>query len=187
MAQIAEPVHPKLHKRYKNAPDEKIKKAFAEASNIEKQIMNLIAKHEKRFVLENVSTPHLIYDLTPGHPGRTYTSFAWRRNGTGLRIAVELEFNKEETVRSFRLGLEGISLGEFFEAPGIGGEAVLVKNVEFNKKMTNVGLHFVKGRAMVSVYLSNHQRSREENEKELMEIVRLIEPLIIARPDFNDP
>ena len=119
--------------------------------------------------------------------GKTHNEISWEKNGTRISLDFQLGHNKEDTLASFRFGLETISLGEFFEAPGIGDEAVLVKNVEFNKKMTNVGLHFVKGRAKVSVYLSNHQRSREENEKELMEIVRLIEPLIIARPDFNDP
>ena len=54
-------------------------------------------------------------------------------------------------------------------------------------KFTHLALHFIKGRATVIVSISNYKRKPEKLENELMEIVRLIEPLILARPNFDDP
>lgn len=79
-------------------------------------------------------------------------------------------------------------MGEFFPAPEFGNEAILVKNVQFNQNNTQVSLHFVKERAKVAIYVRNNKTRRKtaENEKELMEIARLIEPLIRARASFDD-
>jgi hypothetical protein len=37
------------------------------------------------------------------------------------------------------------------------------------------------------IYLRNGLRSTAKNEKELMEIVRIIEPLVVARASFDEP
>jgi hypothetical protein len=78
-------------------------------------------------------------------------------------------------------------MGDFIDAPGIGDEATLVKNVTANTRMTSVGIHFIKGRAQMHIYLSNGLRSTAKNEMELMEIVKIIEPLVVARTSFDEP
>lgn len=184
-AQTSDIEYQKLLERDKNVPKEKVEKAFAEAKKIQESILSVIKEKKPEFKLFDKRSPHLIYD-SPGRRGETLDELTWRTSKTQLAINIHLGLKKENELISFREGLEHISMGEFFAIPNIGDEAVLVKNVLFNKRATNVGLHFVKGRAQVDVYVTNHQRKTAKNEKELMEVVHLIEPLIIARPNFDD-
>lgn len=166
--------------------DEMIAKAHSEADLIHETIIRAIksGKPQLKLSRSNMPSPRVYYSRE--NLGRTLNEISWQDNRTRISMDLQLGHNKTDTLDRFRLGLEGISMGEFFKAPGIGDEAVLVKNVDFNKKVTSVGLHFVKGRAKVSVYVKNFSRSTEKNEKELMEIVRIIEPLVVARADIRD-
>lgn len=184
-AQSSDIEYQKLLERDKNVPKEKVDLAFAEAKKIQEDILAIIAENKPEFKLHRTSAVHLKYD-NPGQRGRTYNEMTWRTAKTQLSIDVTLGLKKEEQLPSFRKRLDSISMGEFFAVPNIGDEAVLVKNVLFNTKTTTVGLHFVKGRAQVGIYVTNHKRKTARNEKEIMEVVRLIEPLIVARPNFED-
>ncbi len=184
-AQTSPEEHKKLVERDESISKDMVEKAYAEAKQISDSILAIIAQKKSNFRLHSKHASHLISGV-PGRPGETRNDFTWRSSDTQLRLNVNLGTRKDEQIPLFRRRLEYISMGEFFEIQNIGDEAVLVKNVQFNKKMTNVGLHFVKGRVQVETYLTNHQRSTEKNQKELMEFVRLIEPLIIARPNIDD-
>jgi len=184
-AQVSDIEYQKLLERDRNVPQKKVDKTFAEAKKIQDSILAIIAEKKPEFNLHRTSARHLKNDI-PGRRGETRNEITWRTAKTQLSIYVNLGLKKEEELILFREGLDHISMGEFFSVPNIGDEAVLVKNVLFNKRATNVGLHFIKGRAKVSIYVTNHQRKTAKNEKELMEVVRLIEPLIDARPNFDD-
>lgn len=184
-AQATEVNSQELLERDRKVPSERVTKASSEAEKIQNDILAMITEQKEDFLLRRTDAGHLLYDI-PGRRGTTRNEMSWKKGETVLQIYFQLEFNKTDALASFRNGMDAISMGEFFDAPGIGDEARLVKNVEFNKRSTNVGLHFVKGRAKVSVSVTNHKRSTVKNERELMEIVRLIEPLIIARPNFDD-
>ncbi len=76
---------------------------------------------------------------------------------------------------------------EFYPAPEFAGErSVLVKNLQFNKVVTDVGLHFVKGRSTISSILRNHKRTAAENERDLIEFVKSVEPVINAKSTFEE-
>jgi hypothetical protein len=185
-AQSSNSEYRKLLERDKNVPKEKVEKAFAEAKKIQDDIVAAMAKLEPKFALGRTYARQLIYDI-PGQRGSTSNEIIWQNDKTNLLLRFELGLNKEDTLRLFRRGLESIAMGDFIDVPGIGEEATLVKNVTANTKMTSVGIHFVKGRAQMHIYLRNGLRSTAKNEKELMEIVRIIEPLVVARASFDEP
>lgn len=191
-AQTSDIERQKLMERDKNVPKEKVEKAFAEAKKIQDEILAVVAKEMPEFKLQRASAQHLKsgnsleYNATPGRRGATYNEISWQNKETRVFLNFHLGFNKEDTSSRLHTSMSGISMGEFFDVPDIGDEATLVKNVTYNKKATSVSLHFVKGRAAVSIYLKNLRRKTAKNEKELMEIVRLIEPLIVAKPNFDD-
>ena len=102
-------------------------------------------------------------------------------------VSVTLLFNSEEAAKAFRFGTSRISMGEFYPAPDfLGKHSLLVKNVLYNKSMTNVGIHFAKGRLMVSTYLTNYKQTAAQNERDLIEFVRAIEPLLNAKLTFEE-
>ena len=187
-AQVSTPVEERPAKpELIDVSDEEVAKAYAEADKIHQGIRAAIKSKKPNFRVNSESYTHLTTEQIPEYRGKTHTQFNYVNSRTHVRLDIFLGHNRDDTVSSFRFGLSGISMGEFFDAPGIGDKAVLVKNVDFNQKVTSTSLHFVKGRAQVSIYVFNWQRSREKNEKELMEIVRLIEPLVVARAGIRDP
>ncbi len=185
-AQSSDIERQKLLERDKNVPEERVERAFAEAKKIQEDIVAAVSSKYPKSQLQRSSARHLKYGNSPGRRGVTRSEVAWQMNKTRIWMDVTLELNNESALKLSHNGLKGISMGEFFDAPGIGDEATLVKNVVYNTRVSQVSIHFVKGRADVSVYLTNFQRKTAKNEKELMEIVRLIEPLIVAKPNFDD-
>ena len=101
-------------------------------------------------------------------------------------VVVRLGYDKKDIKQRLDRDMETLQIGDFIALPNIGDEAILVKNVTANKTMTEVGMHFLKGRAQVDIYFTNGFQTTAKNEKELMEFVKLIEPLIIATPNFDD-
>ena len=78
-------------------------------------------------------------------------------------------------------------MGDFYPAPEYFGKGgIIVKNVELNQMVTRVSLHFWKGRLIVSSSLNNQSRSTLKNEKELLEIMEAIYPLLVAKEKFED-
>ena len=76
---------------------------------------------------------------------------------------------------------EGSSVPQLF-----GTDAVLIKNVHFNKSMTWVALHFRRGRLLVSADYNSGSRTNTENEKELLKIIEAIYPLLVAKETFDE-
>ncbi|MGH9948642.1 MAG: hypothetical protein ACRD6X_15800 [Pyrinomonadaceae bacterium] len=175
-----------LSDRDKNVPKEKVERAYAEAQAIQDAILATIKKNKTNFRLYRTSARHIKYGSNPGRRGETRNEMSWRTENTKISVTIGLGLSKEEELSNFLPALDHISMGEFFEAAGFGEKAILVKNVDFNRKVTQVSLHFVKARALVHIYVQNHQRSRAKNEKELMQVARLIEPLIVAKENFDD-
>lgn len=168
----------------KRIPQEKVERALGEANKIKEDILQTIAKQKSKYRLTYFSRP-LNYH-TPGQKGVTRTELGWKQSSNDLYMVVTLDYDKEDVKQKFDRGMKMIQMGDFFALPKIGDEAILVKNVTANKRMTDVGIHFLKGRAQVDIYFTNHFQTTAKNEKELMEFVKLIEPLIIARPSFYD-
>jgi hypothetical protein len=171
--------------RDKSIPKEKVEKAFEEAKKIKESIVAVIEKKKPKFKLSASYADHLMYNL-PGERGITQNELTFLALNTNLFITVNLGLKKENALVSFHDGLKSITVANVYEISNIGDEASLVKFTTFNKINTQVSLRFIKGRARVSLYLSNQKRTTKQNEKELMEIVSLVEPLIIARDNFDD-
>jgi hypothetical protein len=185
-AQTTDEEYNKLLERDKNVPQEKVNKAFEEARKIKESLIKVIAEKKPKFMLVHDREKYIISHV-PGKKGLAGNELAWREGKkTEISYSLVLDFDKEEVKKSFDFGLNSISIGDFYKISGIGDEAILAKNVTANTKMTGVNMHFIKGRAEVHISLINHKRSTEKNEKELMEFVKLIEPLIIARDSFDD-
>lgn len=176
----------KLLDRDKNVSKGQVEKAFAEAKKIQDEIVTAVGKLKPKYVLKLARAEHLIYD-NPGRRGETRNEIGWKDGKTEILLNFQLGFDHADTLARFRTGLNTIAMGDFIDVSGIGDEATLVKNVTANTQVTDVGIHFVKGRAQMSIYLSNGLRSTAKNEKELMEIVRIIEPLVVARASFDEP
>ena len=176
-----------LLERDKNVPREKIEKAYAEAKKISDDVVRVLAEKKPKYTIYKKIAGHL-RSSNPGRLGETRDEITWKSPKNRLFVNISLGFNNEETTALFQRSMEGISMGEFFPANEISAGAILVKNVQYNQKTTQVSLHFVKGRAKVAIYVGNNNSKRKtaENEKELMEIARLIEPLIVARANFDD-
>jgi hypothetical protein len=122
-----------------------------------------------------------------GMKGQSSFDISWGNRSAIYSIAVTFVFTSDEAVRLHEFGVSRISLGEFFPAPEfLGKPSVLVKNVKYNKAMTEVGIHFVKGRLVVSGYLKNHKQTALENEKDLIEFIRKVYPAINAKQTFEE-
>jgi hypothetical protein len=171
--------------RDKSIPKEKVEKAFEEAKEIKESIVAVIENKKPKFKLSASYADHLMYNL-PGERGITQNELTFLALNTNLFITVNLGLKKESALVSFKNGLKSITMANVYEISDIGDEASLVKFTTQNKINTQVGLHFIKGRAIVYLCLSNQKRTTKQNEKELMEIVSLVEPLIIARDNFDD-
>jgi hypothetical protein len=185
-AQTTDEEYNKLLERDKNVPQEKVNKAFEEARKIKESLIKVIAEKKPKFMLVHDREKYIISHV-PGQKGLAGNELTWREGKkTEVSFSIVLDFNKVEVKKSFDIGLSSISIGDFYKLSGIGDEAILAKNFTANTKMTGVNMHFIKGRAEVHISLTNHKRSTEKNEKELMEFVKLIEPLIIARDNFDD-
>jgi hypothetical protein len=167
--------------------DDQLERAYAEADSIHRKIRAAIRNKKRNYKLESERHSHLTSGFNVENKGKTNNQVSWLNRNTSITLTIKLGHYHDETMYWYGFGLNGISMGEFFDVPGIGEKAVLVKNVRFNRKVTTAGIHFVKGRAWVSLYVNNWRRSTEKNEKELMELVRIIEPLVIARADIRDP
>lgn len=184
-AQTTDIASEKRLERDKNVPKEKIVLAYAEAKTIHDAIVRSVGQRKPEFKLYRDSASHLISSV-PGRLGSTLDEITWRTATTELSMQIHLGLTRNEQLTWFRGMPNRIPAGDFFVVKALGDEAVLVKNTSFNQMDTSIGIHFVKGRAKVDMYLTNYKRKTERNEKELMEIARLIEPLIIARPNFDD-
>ncbi len=122
-----------------------------------------------------------------GRRGQSGFKLDWKRGDTFWGMHVTFFFSKEEAEKMHLKQTEWIAMGERFRPPEIfGTDAVLVKNVTYNKSMTWVALHFRKGRLNISCNMQNSFKSNIENENELLKIMNEIYPLLIAKENFDD-
>lgn len=164
---------------------EKVDRAHLEARTIKEAVIKVIAKHKPKYEMTRTSQIHELRQR-PGRKGTTLNEFSWKNSKSKVFVVVALGYDATDVKKQLDRGMEMIQMGDFFALPNVGDEAILVKNVTANKSMTDVGIHFLKGRAQVDIYFTNHFQTTAKNEKELMEFVKLIEPLIVARPKFDD-
>lgn len=186
-AQIADSEDQKRLDHDKSISEEKLERIRQEVRSIQNEIEKYVAKHcpKSKIVSRSFSDPA---NAGIGRRGQANFDLSWiTKSKSTIMIVQSFGFDHEDTITNLQRGFQGISMGEFYAAPEfVGKDSVLVKNLEFNRKNTNVGLHFVKGRVKVNTYITNFKRDTEQNEKELVEFVRAIEPLINAKPNIDD-
>lgn len=186
-AQVVDTEEQKLRERDKGVSDEKLENVRQEVRAIQDRIKKLV---EIRYPSSKIES-NLFRDPASqgiGRRGQSGFWLSWHMKGK-VRVSISLDFvfNEAEAVKTHGVGTNSISMGEFYAAPEfVGKEGVLVKNVQFNQINTNVGLHFVKGRVVVNTYISNFKRKADRNQKDLIEFVQAIEPLINAKTNFDD-
>jgi len=170
----------------KSITDEKLERVRQESAGIQDAIAKLVANHLPKYKIQSRSFSDPA-TAGVGRKGQTGFDIVWKRNDSRVMITATFFFNPEEAAERHTIGTSHISMGDFFPAPEMfGKEAIIVKNVQFNKSVTDVGLHFVKGRMNISAYIKNDFRKNPVNEKELIEFVRTIEPLLVAKENFDD-
>lgn len=172
--------------RDRSIPSDKLDRIRKETAAVHAAILSLMADKYKKFDLkqDHVSDPE---NHGIGRRGETSIRFNWKRGDTQLGMQISFTFNPEEAEKLHLMKLNGIAMGEGFQAPELfGKDSVIIKNVNFNKSMTWVAHHFRKGRLLVSSNLQNAFRSNIENERELLKIMEAIYPLLIAKEDFDD-
>ena len=176
----------KTQENNSEANEHNVEKAFAEAKKIQEDIVTIMASKKPNYKLLSQDAYHLKWGADR-RDGTTINDIVWKKGKyQKFRVVIHLKLHKNGLSEQFWKRLNLISMGDFFKVEGIGDEAILVKNVYANTSMTNVGLHFIKGRANVQTYLRNYTETTANNEKELRELVSLIEPLIVARDNFDD-
>ncbi|HMM81135.1 MAG TPA: hypothetical protein PKC65_14045 [Pyrinomonadaceae bacterium] len=166
---------------------EKLQKISAEVRAIQSAIEKHIAKRYPK-IKTKYSSFGYPENAGIGRKGQAGLDNTWlMRTGSSINVGLSFGFDHDDALGCFRLGTRLIAMGDFFPAPDFAGDSgFLVNTVRANKKNTTVGLNFVKGRVQVSAYISNPKRTAAENEEELIEFVRSIEPLIVAKENIAD-
>ena len=185
-AEVDSPERMRLLERDNGIPKEKVERAEQEALRMMEDVKKAVSERypKLKFGSETFSDPA---SAGVGRKGQAGFYLSWRRRDAQYSIYVVFLFDPEEAKQWFRINTNSISMGEFYPAPEFAGEtSVLVKNVHFNKSVTDVGFHFVKGRLKISTILRNHKRTAAENERDLIEFVKSVEPIINAKPTFED-
>lgn len=166
--------------------DEKVERAAREARLLMDGVKKTVRERYPKLKLdsETFSDPA---SAGEGRKGQSGFYLSWRRKDALYSIYVVFLFTPDEAAQRLRHGTDRISIGEFFPGPEFAGEnSILVKNVQFNKSITNVGLHFVKGRLKISTILRNHKRTSDQNERDLLEFIKSIEPHLNAKLTFEE-
>lgn len=184
-AQTSDPNLQKKIERDNSVPQAKVQKAYGEAEFVLKSILSAV---EKNLPKHSIQRSDISASAGIGRKGQIRFEAAWSKSRrTEISMNATFVFDEREALEIFKTSTGLIAIGEFYRAPDfVGPNGILVKNVHFHKKDTGVGLHFVKGRVIVHTHLTDYKRKNDRNEKELIEFVRLIEPLIVARPTFDE-
>lgn len=185
-AQTVDPVEQKKYDRDKSVTEEKYERLRKESRELKEAIKNAIATHYSKSKIrsESLGDPA---NAAVGRKGQTDCEVTWKNGSEIYSIEATFLFNPEEAANSHRRGISSISVGEFFRAPDfVGQPSVIVKNVNYHKLTTDVGIHFVKGRLNISAYLRNHKKTADQNEKNLIEFIRAIYPVLNAKLTFEE-
>lgn len=185
--EIATPTPLATPDRDKTISEEKLEKIREEVRSIESAIEKHVAQHYPKSKVGS-SFFRDPASAAIGRRGQAGFDRSWvTRDGSEIMIILTFGFDHNDAVTRFQRNIQRIAMGEFYAAPEfVGKDSILVENLEFNRKNTSVGLIFVKGRVDVSAYITNLKRKTAENEEELIEFVRSIEPLIVAKENIAD-
>jgi hypothetical protein len=186
-AQTFDPeVERKKDERDKTVTAEKLERVRAETVVIRDSILELMKKHFPKYELINsaISDPG---NQGSGRRGQSTLEYEWKKGKSRLVLQIAFVFSPNEAQAFHLRRLNGIAMGEGSSAPQLfGTDAVLIKNVHFNKSMTWVALHFRRGRLLVSADYNSGSRTTTENEKELLKIIEAIYPLLVAKETFDE-
>ena len=185
-AQISDEERAKQQAWDKSVTKEKLTRVREEALSTRDAIKKSVDKQFPRlkFDSESFSDPG---DAGLGRKGQSIFYLSWKRKQARYSLTVTFFFDPDEAGDLFHKSINSISMGEFFPAPGfLGKTSVLVKNVNYNRSMTNVGLHFTKGRLLISSHLTNHKKTAAQNEKILIEFMKVVEPMLTAKLTFEE-
>lgn len=185
-AQVVDPDEQKKLEWDKSVTEEKMERLRRESQELKEAIKKVIATNYRKSTIrsEFLGDPA---NAAVGRKGRTSCEVNWKQGVAEYSIRITLLFDSSAAVNSHQRSVSGIALPEFYPAPDfLGKPAVLTKNLVYNKAMTSVGVHFVKGRLSVSAYLRNHKQTANQNEKDLIEFVRVIYPVLNAKVTFEE-
>jgi hypothetical protein len=172
--------------RDKTVSAEKLIRLRREAETVQNEISALMKKSFPTYAVKSSRT-YGPEGQGNGRKGQISLRFSWTKKGTEVGLYLTFVFSPTEAEEFHLKKLNGVAMGEGFRAPELfGKDASLVKNVQFNKTMTCVALHFRKGRLMVSANIVNDFRPNSENEKELLKIMEAIYPVLIAKENFEE-
>lgn len=176
----------KLRERDKSITDEKLIRVKQESEAVQASVLAMMKEKFPQFshFTGKVSglNAHAI-----GRRGQTGFSIGWKKGETRFFLNVSFVFNREEAITLKEKGMNGVTMGDFYRAPEMfGKDGVIVKNLEFNTSVTRVGLSFSKGRMIISSSVDNKSRSAAKNEKDLLEIMEAIYPLLVAKETFEE-
>jgi hypothetical protein len=176
----------RLRERDKSVTDEKLMRVKQESEALQASILAVMKEKFPKFshFTGNVVglNSHAI-----GRRGQAGFSIGWRNGNTRFFLNVSLNFSPEEAIRFKELANNGVTMGDFYKAPEMfGKDAIIVKNLVFNTTVTRVGISFTKGRMTVGGSVDNKSRSAAKNEKDLLEIMEAIYPLLVAKETFEE-
>jgi hypothetical protein len=157
-----------------------------------KEVARIINKIEsalkKKYPSWKIRTKESTDNMGVGIRGAVYGEINWQRRKepiwkNALLISVFLHLNKNEALVRYLRQNDQIASGWFDDISELGDEAIFVGS-DF-KNNSQVSVYFVKSRAIVILNIADKKRTAKQNEKEIREIAKIIEPLIVVRDSFD--
>jgi hypothetical protein len=157
-----------------------------------KEVMNIITKIEfdlkTNYPKLKLKTKESDSNTGVGIRGAVLGQAIWQstkrqkwQNELDLRIFLNLD--EDSAMKQFRTTVDYIASGSVDEIPKLGNGAIF-RSSGFDNN-SDVSISFVKSRAYVSLSLVSKKRTAKQNEKEVREIAKMIEPLIVVRDSFD--
>ena len=186
VAQTIGPDEQKKHDWDKSVTEEKLERLRKESRELQESIKQAVATNYPKLKIKGsyFSDPA---NSGLGRKGQSEFSASWEQKHVEYSIAVTLTFSPEEAVKFHTMNVDAYQLPEVYPAPEfLGKPAALFKNLVYNKTMTSVSISFVRGRLKIHTQHRNHRQTANQNEKDIIEFVRVIEPVLKAKLNFEE-
>lgn len=172
--------------RDKTIPAEKLDRVRAEVGLVRDSISSLIKTQFPKYELVSLSIADPA-NQGSGRRGQSSLEWEWKKGKSRFGLQVTLVFSPQEAETFLIKRLKGVAMGEGTLAPeSFGKDALLIKNVRFNETQTWVVLQCRKGRFLIDANYSNAFQASTENEKELLKLMEVIYPLLVAKETFEE-